>query len=230
MRAASTSLLHSGACCFKRSPDRLERADALDPNASELEREIYERASCSDGFPIKEFPKLAASSQSLHQIGNQLMETGLLIPDENKLAIRFFPFLIALVVPVVGFVKIMVGLSRHRPVAYLTMGCIVATIIAVCFLCWRLHRSRRGDLLMRQLRNRHYALQHTVQARQAACSPSDVSIAVSLFGLGVLVGSPLGALHAAFGADRRGSSGCGSACGGGCGGGGCGGGCGGCGG
>src|SRR5262249_40176188 len=150
-QAAVASLLHRGACCFKRGPNRLVISQKLSDGAPDLEKEIYEHASLRENYPIAEISKAAASSAAIREMGHRLHEVGLLVANDRQFAVRCLPFLIALLVPVAGFIKVQIGLARHRPVNYLVFGCLASGVVALLFLFWKVHRSRRGDLLLKQL-------------------------------------------------------------------------------
>lgn len=147
-----------------------------------------------------------------------------------------------------GVMKLFVGISRERPVLFLAFA-LGFTLLLLLLLS----RRRRSPLSVRQALVQRIQKQHAQFARQgwnqsrAAASPSDWAMAVGLFGLGSIVGSPFGdyvplldpMFHTrrTIGSDgsTSGCSGTSSSCsggsdGGGGGGGGCGSGCGGCGG
>ncbi len=138
-----------------------------------------------------------------------------------------------------GAAKILVGLSRGRPVAFLVVLVILTVVAAVAFLVRRPFATEAGESLLEHLRAREQRLLEAC-ARPERLDPEQVALAVALFG-----GTALSALAATLpamvraqlflaGATRGpagagGVSSCGSSCGSsGCGGGG--GGCGGCGG
>ena len=154
------------------------------------------------------------------KIAERLKSLDLIVSDERDSIGRIVPTMLVLLVPAMGAIKILVGLSREKPVGLLAIACIVATIVAFAGFGCRLHRTWRGDRALGRLKSDHAALQHDFNA----VATFDVPLAVGLFGIGVLAGGPLDEFQTALilKAESGGS--------GGCGGGGCGGGCGGCGG
>lgn len=132
-----------------------------------------------------------------------------------------------------GIAKIVVGISRDKPVGFLVAGCVILTAIATCLL-WRPRRTRAGERLFTELRN---SFRQSEERRQwdAKLGTADVApLAIALLGVGTLYGTPWDPIRASAARMRMadgGAGGCGTAgCGGGGdGGGGCGG-CGGCGG
>jgi uncharacterized protein (TIGR04222 family) len=155
-------------------------------------------------------------------IGDRLEILGLLA---NKIQIKCSVLPIGLVL-ILGISKIFVGISRGKPVGYLTVLCIITAIVGCGFLSVELLRSSYGDRVLKQLRS-------TINPS----TTDQIVLAFALFGDSVLTDSSLADLKQVLtpysssnGVSSGGSdgSGCG---GGGCGGSGCGGGgCGGCGG
>jgi uncharacterized protein (TIGR04222 family) len=201
--------------------------------ASALERAIFENIQ-SEGTEIWKvrgsvWPKAAEPRQHLEELG-------LLVSGTTQKLVRWLPALLIFSVTLLGVAKIIVGTSRHKPVAFLVILTIASAIIAIVFLSKRALRSRYGDWVLDQHRRENAALEQTVRRQPERLAEADFCFALGLFGMGVLAGGPLNALHTGILKQAAGGtgSGCGgSTCGGGggCGGGGCGGGgCGGCGG
>jgi hypothetical protein len=136
-----------------------------------------------------------------------------------------------------GLVKVFVGVARGRPVGFLIALLVVTAIVAIVFLVKGPFRTRRGDGLLRRLRDDNAALEYAAGRRVAGLSDDDLVLSLGLFGLGVLAVGPLSATYTSLmNAQRRAAAhqwssagtSCGSSCGSSCGGGGgCGGGCGG---
>lgn len=156
-------------------------------------------------------------------IRRRLQQLGLVVTDAEAAKARSIPLLMMAGVLAIGGIKVAVGLSRERPVAHLVAACVVVLLLSL-FACGRaIHRSRRGDLTLAQLRDRNAALRYQAQSRLANLTGNDVVLACALFA----VHDPrLARLHESWTPPASSdSSGGGSSCGGGCGGG-----CGGCGG
>jgi len=147
----------------------------------------------------------------------------------------FAATLVAALVPVLGVMKIFVGLSRGRQVGILVVLCGICALVAagLIYTWWRQRRSGRGQRALRRLKKLHPRAEFVV-AGGSGRPAGNPALATALFGLAVLpvLGmAPLATLLRSpqgFGG-ASGDSGCGTSCGGGDGGG-CGGGCGGCGG
>lgn len=181
--------------------------------------------------------KLAAVHDALgaanERIEARLISAGLLSPSQGEAALA--ATFVAAIMPVVGVLKIFVGLSRGRPVAFLVVLTFISgVVLAMLAANWRRQRrSGRGQRALKKLQATHPRTEFAATVTQDGANPN-FAMATALFGVGILpvIGmaslSPLLQPPRSLG-DFGGSSGCGTSCGGG---GGCGGGsgCGGCGG
>jgi len=157
---------------------------------------------------------------------------------ERALLARLVPALLMAMVLVLGIAKVIVGISRNRPVIFLVFLCIATMILVAVFGKLPAVRTRSGDRLMASLRRRNSALQATARSAPQNLADTDLALAIALFGPAVLASGALRDLRQALwpvNTSWEGGSSCGGAScgggGGGCSGGGCGGGgCGGCGG
>ena len=57
---------------------------------------------------------------------------------------RIVPLLVALTVPVVGVIKIFIGLNLGKPVGYLIVLSLLALVLAFVAFARRVWRTRRG--------------------------------------------------------------------------------------
>jgi len=167
-------------------------------------------------------------------IEERLREKGLYVPEQQSLPAIVIPLLIAFIAPVMGAVKVSIGISRHRPVDFLIILCVLSTVAILATFARKPARSQYGDSVLHELRTRNQALRHYGRAHIPA---EELIPAIGLFGFTVLQGSVLGHLardlRPMAGSSSCGGGGCsGSGCsggggscggGGGCGGGGCGG-------
>lgn len=172
-----------------------------------------------------------------------LERAGLVLSAGQQARVQLLSATPAVLLLLLGGIKLLVGLSRHKPALFLFLGSgagLVAVLVWLVSDGW--WRTVRGDAALERLGRRHAALQRAVarsagwsgDARPAtALSGGDVALACGLFGLGSLSQPALLPIQQSLAPPSQGGSGCGSggsSCGSGCGGGGCGGGCGGCGG
>ena len=244
VQTAFAALVQSGNlkvvdCCsqklfiFDLTRGTIQQAAAPAPSAHRLERALYEAAA----MPTESIePLVGAGLPIAHDIENDLTKRGLMqaaVPSASCFAASL---IMASPLPL-GLVKIAVGVSQHRPVIFVIAACVATVIAALVFLLVRSRLTSRGKAALQSLQQT-YALQELPdKVGMAAIQPSNLAMTVGLFGVPLLAGSTLDAVHAILprastngGCGGGGCGGGGGGGGGGCGGGGCGGGCGGCGG
>ncbi len=213
---------------------------ALPTNASLVERSLYEGVPTDTELaPSKLASTVRKARQHAEEYASRLRAEGLLNPTTDEpMTRRWIPFLLLVSVCAIGAIKILVGLSRDRPVGYLVVLTAMAGIVAGLFMM-QSRRTARGTRVLQSLKESRRDLKIGDVGQM---SPLDASLAAALFGTGLFAAStalPVDDFYRKMThGDSSGSaaSGCGgSSCsggaggGGGCGGGGCGGGCGGCG-
>jgi uncharacterized protein (TIGR04222 family) len=225
VNAALTRLVDEGILDVDAGQRKLTVRAGMAAPADPLEMAILQATKGNEGQPIKDVR--AATMAELSRLRNRLLELGLLVSDDQACFARFLPAITVLCLVPIALVKINVGVEREKPVALLVIACIITAAIALFGFGRRVHRSRRGDLVLQNLREEHAALQTTAQHQ--ALAGIDLALAVALFDLAILAGGPHANLQTAL-KPPQGASCAAGGCGGGCGGGGCGGGCGGCGG
>ena len=172
-------------------------------------------------FKVKDARAAAASEVS--RIREHLHELGLEMADDKRRAAGYLPALVLGFIVILGFVKIIVGIVRERPVMFLGIDLAFLVFAIVITLVIRPFRTIRGDRYLDRLKFRHAALKTAASKAPATLQGTDLSLAVGLFGLGVLAGGPLLPLRKMLTPPRGGGGGGGGDYGGGCGGG-CGGG------
>jgi uncharacterized protein (TIGR04222 family) len=166
------------------------------------------------------------SFQAINAIFGRLQQLELLITPQRSMTARIVPALLFVALLGLGIAKILVGISRGKPVGYLVMMCVVVAIVGICFLLIPIHRSRYGDRVLKDLRTR-------IQSIVFSPSHPQLALAFALLGVWILpvddIFADLRTVLAPVSTGGGGDGGSGG-CSGGDGGGGCGGGCGGCGG
>ena len=175
----------------------------------------------------------ASVASATDHIRDRLTDLNLLLTEDQAKSAQQYPALPVFAVLLLGITKIIVGISRHKPVGFLIILCVMTAIMGLFFLVVPVKRSRYGDTVLANLKVKHRMLQNTQNNSQLA-------LAFALFGSRVLSQNGLQNLRKVFNppsnSGNSSSSGCsssdsgcgGSSCGGSsCGGGGCGGGCGG---
>jgi uncharacterized protein (TIGR04222 family) len=229
INAAIASLIHRKVCSVDPETRDVVADAPLTGDAARLEKEVYHLASQQGGRRVARIPGDLRKSAAIQIIQSWLRERGLLVQTQTDLSARLICVGLGLVPPLGGAFKIGLNLWRDRPVGYLVLGTVMAALLALMVFARPLNRSGRGDRALRRLRRDNAALRYTVRRRLAQCTVTDVTLAVGLFGLGILANTAVADLHylATIPRGGGGPGSCGSGCGGG---GGCGGGCGGCGG
>ena len=170
------------------------------------------------------------------QIRERLVEQGLVIGALPAVLVSLASALPLVLAICLGFAKVLIGLQRHRPVAFLVIMLVIAIVGLVWFLNNPPFRTRAGDRRLNELRDHHNALALNCQRSPAMLRSHEIALAVGIYGEGMMAHDSMTWLRKAIDyreppATVAGESSCSSAsCGSsGCGGGGCGGGCGGCG-
>lgn len=203
--------------------------------------ETLERAL---GFAFGKTPRTVRSLTTdarpyLAKVRNRLIDLGLILPDETAWIPILVPALIAVLIILVGVIKIFIGISRNRPVGFLVI--LVALAVYFFVQMWRNppERTAQGDRALKRLRAKSAGLEMSVKSGPERLAPSDMALAVGIFGPAIITSGTLSAVGMSLtprpvvrrsgswndsGYNSCGTSSCGSSCGGGCGGG-----CGGCG-
>lgn len=194
-----------------------------------LHRAVYAAAFVPGGATAGDLRKTAAAV--VPELRDSLASRGLVGPSPWADASHYVPMLIMLAIALVGVVKIFVGVSRDKPIGFLVAATLVTAAVALFFMV-RSRVTKQGKQLVEELQNRHASLAEAAKNSGDTLSPTELSLAVALFGATILAIGPLATIGRAvetFHYTTAGASGGGCGAGG-CGGGGCGGGCGGCGG
>lgn len=230
INAAIARLVHRDVLTASATQRKLSRSTRpLSKKATALEQAIHDAVDES-GIEVQKVRKQVVSAAASHE--RHLQEMGLVVDDDQAIFARALPLVLFLCVIAIGFIKVLVGLSRGRPVEILSVACVLLFMAGFVAFGRKVHRSRRGDQVLARLKQQNAALRTTVSSNSAQLTGSDIVMAVGLYGVGVLANGPLSQLvHALQPPPQSNSSGgCGSSscgggggCGGGCGGGGCGG-------
>ncbi|MFM2293901.1 MAG: hypothetical protein RLZZ350_314 [Verrucomicrobiota bacterium] len=188
----------------------------LPANAHLLERVLFSAARIPGGVPIKTLRD--AVRPVVARLRADLQARGLVLPDAEWAHCRLTTLLLALTVPAVGLIKILVGVSRGRPVGFLVALEIISVIALLLLFARRPLRSRAGDDILAKFRTRHFKLRETLNKQDD--DPQLAATAVGLFGVTVLDQTWMSSLRPMLRPPNNsgtsgGSSGCGSSCSGG---------------
>jgi uncharacterized protein (TIGR04222 family) len=195
-------------------------------------------------IPTDQFTSISKVAQSLTPVfqaeKEKLISAGWLLSGSERLKLQFWLALPILSLGLLGFVKIVIGLDRQKPIGYLFALVIVTLVLMVVRVIFVARRSKGGDRLWKELQ----AIEAPkMRSQMGSQSPGEVvpmlPLAIALLGPAALAqADDYKTLHHVLkhqsvnGNSSSSSGGCGSGCGGGSGSNGCGGGggCGGCGG
>jgi uncharacterized protein (TIGR04222 family) len=222
VNTAMTSLIDRKILEAEPSEGKISAKAPLPPESHPLEKAVYDAVTPA-GEKIAEVRR--AARWALERISEQLKRKGLAVNDAQARMVVGWPLMLAAIPPVLGAIKVAIGISRGRPVGYLAAACVVSAILALAGFARRPLRTRAGDALLRRLQS---ARTHLFRcSRHLLLEPAELAMAMGLFGMAALAGTPYEDLRRTLQPPVPDGGGCG---GGGCGGSGCGGGCGGCGG
>lgn len=221
---ALVSLAHQGAA--EPNPQTLQwrRTGPLSPDAHPWERLVHGNLPEEGETSITVLQ--SGLKGPLERLRAELEGQGMLVSPRKAVLARWLPSLLAWSVPIVIGIRFLHGLDHQKPVGGLVALGVVSLGAALAFSIPP-HRSRRGRAVLSRWRRNQAKPSPLALAREAALRPSALALAVGLYGLDVLAGTPLDPSRQVLQNDRS-AGGCGAGCGGGDGG--CGGGCGGCGG
>ena len=230
IRAAVASLFQRGALIAGAGAKGIARGPVPVRQAHPLEKAVLYAVPDSGEVNYDELERAAKSLAQQVRVRPQSL--GLLLTPSEELLAWLLPMGVAMLVPILGFIKMGVGASRNRPIGFLVLATIGSIILLIAVLRRRKTSTRAGDTLLRRHQKTNAALKATSETSGIALTPLDVALAFALFGPTSLSGGTLNRLRVWYsppvnsggGGGSCSSSSCGGGgCGGGCGGGGCGG-------
>ncbi len=239
IEAAMAALTHQGL--VRVEDGRLVASGKVPFSAPLIERMVHAAVETGALHPSTLVDKVRPA---VEQLRDPLVARGWLLEEARSQQVRWLPLLPSVAVQALGLAKLMVGLSRDRPVFWLVLLFVfwgVTALISFFFNTWRSHL---GDEALRLLRMEHQlnGLSATGPMSASSLSSMDVALVAGLFGLSAVGFDEFtelrrqmaahgysGGASGGGGGDSGGASSCGGGDGGGGDGGG-GGGCGGCGG
>ncbi len=167
----------------------LRIASELPANSHRLEQAVYRKVKHDEGSTPTELhaavkPEMDALERALHL-------RGFLLAREQAQRLKWTSLLIFTAALGLGVLKVLIGIGRDRPVAFLVFLLILATGLGYSIL-WSSanpRRSRRGDEALKLLREQNQPLLLTVASEGSALNPGHLAMAVALFGTSALAGS-----------------------------------------
>lgn len=225
---AVVKLIKTGAVEWKKAgifkASRLIATGSAQPDFTDAERHLFKSVLTygKKGMPLSEVSRLVATR--LSGIEAKLAKLGLRPTAGEKAGAGFSTSLPLYALMAIGIVKVVVGLSRDKPVVFLIIF-LVVTLVAALIVAANLKKlTPKGERLLEQMRDGY----------QADAVQSAAFMGIALMGVAAAGDASLLGLDSALAKDISqignvsAGSGCSSGCSSGCGG--CGGGCGGCGG
>jgi uncharacterized protein (TIGR04222 family) len=190
--------------------------------ANELQQEVYREIGRGNG-DVAQLRRLRGTALARTRV--RLANEGLLLQGASAeaMCVRIAKGVPFAAVIALGGMKIMVGIARHRPVAFLVVLVLVSLGILALKLFSLPLRAARGERALQNLHRRNAALQIAARRRGAELDDGSLMLAVALFGTQVLANGEFAWMQEGFVTRQSTSSdSSGGSCSG-CGGGGCGG-------
>lgn len=131
---------------------------------------------------------LKLGSRLFLETRQKLVRKGQLLDETAARRAAFLPALLPALVLLFGAAKILVGLQRDRPVAFLVMLSLVMLVVCAVLVFKRPERSRAGDRSVAEQRRRHARLVR-------APMKSELPLAVALIGTAALSGTAWAGYH-----------------------------------
>lgn len=210
INAAVAGLYQSGMLRVDKSTRKVNALGNLPSNSSPFVRDVHA------SFRESALVGTAHKKLSTEMLTPRMEKMGLVVDPGRRSVIRLAAACPLLIVLILGVMKIAVGISRDKPVVFLLFmlfAAFIVTLVIVAKVPWR---TSMGDRVIDDLRRKHDALQQTAKADPRGLAPSDLIMAVGLFGPIVLAGTAMADVHRAIvppGASGSGGSSCSSSCG-----------------
>ncbi len=214
--SALAALAYTGHIVFP-APNMVRRTNQAPPtNAYELS--LWSGLDPT-GSPLAEIRQwgLSASNSALQALDAELLAAGLLLPAPERRRLNKLPLATAAALGLFGVIKLLVGLSRDRPVSFLVVSLVVLAFVTGLVMHLSAWATGRGAAVLHGLEER---LAHQ---RGRADNSNVVIMAVAVLGVSSLHSLGLGQLAASLTPPSGSDSSSGGDGGSGCGGGGCGG-------
>lgn len=221
---AIASLFQKGYITIESKLRRIYWTGSIEKLSHPIEKAVAEMLQSYTYIDSIPKSKLSATQA----IRDRLQNWDLLVKPQQAFIAKIYPSILIACLLGLGIAKILVGLSRGKPVGILIAMCVIVAIIGLVFSQKAVHRSRYGDRFLSNLRNR-------IPNKVFSLNDVQLPLVVALLSIVILPNDAFADLKSLLtpvsssGGDGSSDGGGGDGGGGGCGGGGCGG-CGGCGG
>ncbi|HIK42466.1 TIGR04222 domain-containing membrane protein, partial [Thermoleptolyngbya sp. M55_K2018_002] len=172
-----------------------------------LERAILESMHGSKAT-VDSIRRHTVTVRAVETLRSRLQELGLALSSAQAAKARLYPTLLLLLPLLLGIAKVLVGLSRGRPVGFLLMMIVVWLAVIAIFQLPPLS-SRYGDRALQQIRATHQSAM-TLRTRDlSAMQQTQLLFLIALAGTTALRGKEFASLRAALSPVSRTGSGSG---------------------
>ncbi len=179
-----------------------------------FERKVYDSVSWTDS-DMKEIR--ARLRGWVDGIVEHLRTRGLVMSELDIARSQSRVIQVLMLIPLMGVVKMFIGISRDKPVGYLVGLLLVAAIAIVIYVKKRPFRTKRGDAVVAILQRQQPmpGVQQRSELTAPAFGAGSFAMLAALYGTSVIAGTPLNHMSQAI--TPRGGDSSGAGCGGGCG-------------
>lgn len=176
---AIASLIKQGYVELKKEKlrSKLVLKSMLDHNADPVEKAVLQFIAITNG-DLKEVLQKTPKVEDM--IRSRLQNFGLFLNNEQQLKAQIYPSLIVVILLGLGLGKLLVGISRDKPIGFLVICIFILLYFGARFFIKPPHRSLYGDRALNGLTARSQDLKTTQ-------SDSEIPLAVALFGITVLI-------------------------------------------
>jgi uncharacterized protein (TIGR04222 family) len=157
VHAAVAALVQRGTLRVDRASRSLSTSESSPQGAPRLEREAHKRVVRAGSHSVREGSLSLRELQGealpeLERIREDLERDGLAVSASRAWVAQCLPLILVLAMALTGLVKILVGLSRHRPVGFLAFLVFLTVVVAAVGFGRPVLRSRRGDRVLARAR------------------------------------------------------------------------------
>ncbi|HZI15323.1 MAG TPA: TIGR04222 domain-containing membrane protein [Myxococcus sp.] len=180
IEAAMASLFHQGL--IRTESGRLVTADKIPFSAPLIERIVHAAVETGE---LHRRSVLDRARPAIRQLQGPLVARGWLLDEARSQQARWLPLLPALAVQLLGMAKLLVGMSRDRPVGWLLLLSFFWGVMVLGFLIMAPQRTRLGDTVFNLIRMEHglSRLSATGPLSASPLSSGHVALVAGLFGL-----------------------------------------------
>lgn len=218
IRTAITSLVQQGYAEIEtsqflwRKQRKLIVKKMVASSCHPIEQAVAQEIIATDGR-IEQI--LHKTKGATNMVCEHLQRLGLVMSSEQSFKAQVYPSLIFVFLLGLGIIKMLVGISRDKPIEFLIFCLLVVAIYGGSFLT-KPHRSRYGDHVLKNLVDRFKPL------KTANRDGEQLLLSFAVLGSTILAANPafaeLTQMFISIGGGDSGDGGDGGGCGGGCGG------------